>query len=263
MILDFWKTQTIGNDFVLVHASPDLPDLATLARRLCSRHFSIGSDGLLVVGRDLRLQMFNPDGSGDFCGNGLRCAGKHAFDQGWGTESFSLVHGGISVPTWVNDQGVTCETPAASFDPSIVPLRSTQDFIDQECHGVVGTAVSTGSAHFVAFVDELPPDELFYHVSPLIENDPLFPERISVMWIKVNSQTELELRIWERGAGETLGCGTGSMAAAVVWARKNATSGQIIVRNPGGDLVVSMDSWDRPVRTTSQPTVAYQGQVTV
>lgn len=262
--LDFTKIQTIGNDFVLVDQSDVVGlDLSALAVRLCKRHFSIGADGLLVVQPDprgLRLRMFNPDGSEDFCGNGLRCAGWYAHESGWVGSSFEIEHGGRWIPASVREGRVSVTLPAASFDPALIPIQGEPQ---QTLFGIQGTAVTTGSTHFVTFCDTLPHDDEFFRISPQIECDSIFPERTSVMYTQVLSPTHLQLRIWERGAGETLGCGTGSVAAAVVWSRKSGQTGEIIVSNPGGDLEVHVEDWTQPVLSTSRPQVVFRGSVHV
>ncbi|QYK56539.1 MAG: diaminopimelate epimerase [Fimbriimonadaceae bacterium] len=265
--LPFFKTQTLGNDFVLVDERDvvGLP-LPELAREACCRRFGIGSDGLLVVGRhgrDMRLRMFNPDGSEDFCGNGLRCAAWHGHLEGWFEGRTTIWHGGRPIPAEVKDGLATIELPPADFSPEAVPVVSAFPFIDQAVHGVVGTAVSTGSAHFVAIVDELPQDPDFARLSSLIENDPVFPERVSVMYARPTGDRSLELRIWERAVGETLGCGTGMVAAAVVWARRSGFSGRFSVASRGGELLVDLDSWESPVRSSSAPVRVFDGTALV
>jgi len=264
--LPFWKTQTIGNDFVLVRLQDlEAHDLPETARRLCERKHGIGSDGLLAVAPapwGLELRMFNPDGTEDFCGNGLRCAGWHGHLEGWVGQEFETLHGGKRIPTKVFPDGrVEVTLPPADFHPESVPVLSEGEFIERAVQGLIGTAVSTGSAHFVVLTDRLPGDEEFFGISPLVEHDPLFPEHVSVMYTQPVSDHHLKLRIWERSAGETLGCGTGSTAAAVVWARKNGIGGEVTVSNPGGDLVVKLEDWRSPVVSVSKPQRVYQGTV--
>jgi diaminopimelate epimerase len=258
----FTKIQAIGNDFVLIE--PQDLDYTAFAIAASDRRFGIGSDGLLVVSKraegEVDLRMFNPDGTEDFCGNGLRCAAFYARRKGWVGEHFDIHHLDRTVPVEADGEKMTVTLPPASFLARDVPVLTTgEEFIDQALHGVVGTSLSTGTAHFIVFVDELPGDDLFRRVSPLIEHDPVFPERTSVMWTKAASPSRLELRIWERGAGETLGCGTGSSAAAAAWARRSGTSGDIVVANPGGDLSIFLEGWRSPIRATSQPEISYSG----
>ncbi|MCG9895679.1 MAG: diaminopimelate epimerase [Fimbriimonadaceae bacterium] len=244
--LPFWKAQSLGNDFVLVERGDaeglDLPDLA---RRVSVRRFGIGSDGLLVVGpgesaeAQVDLRMFNPDGTEDFCGNGQRCAIAHARSRGWADgEFFIRQHGLLSRAEELPDGRVRTVLPPARFGEEDIPRVGIPN--DAVLHGVRGIALSTGSAHFVVPVEQLPGDEEFFRVSPLIETDPAFPESISVIWTLAEGDRDLRLRIWERGAGETLGCGTGSSAAAVVWAAHRSLAGSFRVHNPGGLLEIDL-----------------------
>lgn len=257
--------QAVGNDFVLV-LEEDVAgyDLPGLTQEMSSRRFGVGSDGLLVFGRnesELTLRMFNPDGSEDFCGNGSRCAVWFAHEMDWirVDEPVRLIHRGIEVPATVTEDGlVTVILRGATTDPSTIPLdtvRHPAAMVEETLHGLKGTAVSTGSAHFVAFVDDLPGDPEFQTTSQKIEHDSLFPERISVMWTQVASEGHLRLRIWERGAGETLGCGTGSTAAAWVYHQANPHFKRVRVSNPGGDIDFRFGPGDDIAMTSRAETV--------
>lgn len=274
-VLPFCKMQSVGNDFVLVQLS-DLKRVACderlpdLARALCSRRTSIGSDGLLVLdsqGVGLVLRMFNPDGSEDVCGNGSRCSALYAVRRGWVSASHVIEHGGRAVRATVHDDGrVTTEAGRANFDPEAVPLDTRlheTEMVEEPVCGVIGTAVNVGSTHFVSIVDELPDDRTFFAVSPKIEVDPLFPERTSIIYTKIVSESELSIRIWERGAGETLGCGTGASAAAVVAMRRRGFGGEIRVVSKGGETTVSADSWQGELLATSSPSEVFSGSVAV
>lgn len=270
--IPFWKTQTVGNDFVLLH-SDDVAEcglegeLEALAVLLCRRHFGVGSDGLLVIGNEdgeLHLRMFNPDGSEDFCGNGLRCAASHAHRLGWVESEHRIEHFGRLVNAVVlpDGQARTAIGPAI-YDPEEVPVDRDTPLIDEDVCGYVGSAVSTGSTHFVTFVNELPDDAELIRVGPLIENNPLFPERTSVIFAQEVGVRVLKIRIWERGAGETQGCGTGSSAAAAEWMRRRGKAGDVEVQNPGGSLTVHADEIGGSLVTTSMPYETFSGIVRV
>jgi diaminopimelate epimerase len=273
--LRFWKTQTVGNDFVLLHgddvrAQGLEESLPEVAKQLCSRHFGIGSDGLLVVqaeNGELHLRMFNPDGTEDFCGNGLRCAALHAHRLGWVPGEFRIEHYGRLVSAAVlSDSSVKTAIGPAVYEAEDVPLdvvAHPEPMIDEALHGYLGSAVSAGSTHFVTFVAELPSDEELERAGRLIENDKLFPERTSVIFVKEIGVRILQIRIWERGVGETLGCGTGSSAAAAEWMRKRAQSGDVEVRNPGGVLTVSADAVGGSLVTQSKPVETFSGEIAV
>lgn len=272
--MKFWKTQTVGNDFVLLHGEDvrehaveeSLPELAI---ELCDRHFGIGSDGLLVVqaeDAELHMRMFNPDGTEDFCGNGLRCAALHAHRLGWVPSEFRIEHyGRLASAVVLADGSVKTAIGPAVYEAEEVPLDAVvhpEPLIDEPVHGYLGSAVNAGSTHFVTFVAELPNDEELERAGRAIENDPVFPERTSVIFVKEVGVRLLQIRIWERGVGETLGCGTGSSAAAAEWMRRHALSGDVEVQNPGGVLIVSADSVGGSLVTESKPVAVYSGEVT-
>lgn len=274
----FWKLQAIGNDFALLHADEiGGYDGSGLAVVLCERRFGIGADGLLVLGRDgdrdLRLTMFNPDGSEDFCGNGLRCAAWHAKLQGWVEGTFRIEHGGRSVPAAVfADETIEVEIGMASSAPSDVPIDRTSELFDAPLTALMPgerpatadwrlSSISTGSTHTVIATPELPDDELFFRYGPLLEHHSLFPERTSVIWMKETGDSRVSIRIWERGAGETLGCGTGSAAAASVYLRTKGTGGTVEVVSKGGAVQVGMEAWHGPIRLRSRAEQTYTGQL--
>ena len=295
--IPFWKLQSIGNDFPLVHladlrglldrvareqyevarapaaecfVSPDwaLTDLESVLPRLAvamsDRRFGAGGDGLLAAERvgegRVRLRMFNPDGTEDFCGNGLRCAAVHAHARGWVEEDFTIEHLGRDVPVRIGGGEVATQLGGATYEPSKVPVRGGEVFRAALPGGRIGSALSTGTTHTILPVEELPDDEAFFRESPLLENDPLFPDRTSVMWTKVVAPDHLRLRIWERGVGETQGCGTGSTAAAVDYLRAEGRGGRVRVDNPGGTVFVT---WDPVANETTVEGVAelvYSGE---
>lgn len=228
----FAKYQAIGNDFVVVDGA-DLPRgvaLCPLARALCDRRFGVGADGLLVVDArsdaDLGMRIFNADGSEDtMCGNGLRCVVRWAHARGRVGECGVAWTRAGRIPFTVNGDAVTLELSPPRFGEPVA------------CEGLDLLPVDTGSDHAVAFVHTLPADEPFRDISPRIEAASAFPNRTSLMWTVIEGPDRLRLRIWERGVGETLGCGTGASAAAVVARRTGRlTADTIAVASPGGTL---------------------------
>ena len=238
--MHFTKMQGIGNDFVVVDGD-DLPPqmlLPDLAVQTCDRKFGIGADGLLVVAREVpgaafRMRMFNPDGSEDMCGNGLRCVSLYALRAGWlagRTEFIVAVKGGtrnvrlLDVARDGRSAALGVDMGAPRF-PGWKPSPNAEVYttgmrvigyplvIEGETFYI--TVVDTGSIHTVIF-GTVPPDEAtFQRISPLIENHPLFPHRTSVLWATPQGDSTVMVRIWERGVGETLGCGTGACAVGV------------------------------------------------
>lgn len=265
--IPFWKVESIGNDFVLVHldeveklqGSQSTDDfLRDLAIKTSSRRFGIGSDGLLAVAMEggvLLDRMFNPDGTEDFCGNGIRCAIDHAARRGWFSPgSVQVRHLGQRVDGTIHEapMGVApmieYRLPAASYRPEDIPMIRDVEAFDTNLFTIDGdtyrgSVLSTGTAHTILPVANLPDDDLFFRVSPQIEHDPMFPQRTSVMWVQQLGPLTARMRIWERGAGETLGCGTGSTAAAIDLLRRSGKGGKVEIQNPGGALVIGADSW--------------------
>lgn len=277
--IPFWKVESVGNDFVLVHEDDARlrgggdyeAFLSHLAASASERRFGIGSDGLLVVsqtGPDLNLRMFNPDGSEDFCGNGLRCAAVHATHFRWVGERFTIHHHGEDVPARVCGEGcVETQLNPASYRPEDVPVRF-RDNPDQTFDrsplwpglDVAGSSLSTGSTHTVIWSARLPDDEEFLRLGPLIETDPQYPARTSVIWAQESAPMRLDIRIWERGAGETLGCGTGASAAAVDYLRRKGSGGAVEVASKGGSLQISGPSWDAPLLVRGIAKELYRGE---
>jgi diaminopimelate epimerase len=273
MNLRFWKLQSIGNDFPLVcgdDIAGDFP-LDQVATRLCDRKFGVGGDGLLVLSRKssntLLLRMFNPDGSEDFCGNGLRCAARYAIDHEWVAKRFAIEHLDQTVSVEVSESVIRTTLGKASYDPRAVPLeRGTGELFLKPVYwsdskSIVGSALTTGSTHVVIPVDDLPSDEDFLELGPKIEHFGLYPERTSVIWRKVVDRDSIKIRIWERGVGETLGCGTGSSAAAMDYLRSENRGGRIFVANPGGDVSVEAESWNGSIIVQGEAFETFAGQI--
>jgi diaminopimelate epimerase len=259
-MLQFLKMDAASNDFVLVDAREvGERDWVALARELCARHTGVGSDGLLVVGpsevADFRFRMFNPDGTEDHCGNGIRC-GLLCWADGRGewreTElSAETLAGVVRARGWRSDSGqVSFEVAMgrADFSPESVPARLGPGPLlgvplEVEGEELRVTSLSTGTAHTVIFGREPISEERFQRLSPRIENHPAFPERTSVLWTQIpEGEGPFRVRIWERAVGETLACGTGACAvAAAAWAHGLA-EGEVAVRSAGGTLSVKRDA---------------------
>lgn len=268
--LRFWKVEAIGNDFPLVHlADVSGDELPELAKKMCDRHFGIGGDGLLALGMEgpyPRLRMFNPDGTEDFCGNGLRCAAIHAHRLGWVDTDFKILHLGKSVRCLIEGESVTTFLGSASYRPADVPTKFESDpengfdrvVWNDGTREIRGSSLTTGSTHTV-IPGPLPDDEEFGELGPLLELAPQFPARTSVIWAEALAPMVLSVRIWERGVGETQGCGTGSSAAAMDYLRRIEGSGTVEVRNPGGTVWVSADRWDGPIAIKGGAKEIYSG----
>jgi len=253
--LPFTKMHGRGNDFIFVEeaALGGATDLSGLARKLCDRHFGIGADGLIVVAPSqrpdcaLRCWIFNPDGSeAEMCGNGMRCLAVYARERGlvqedaFGVETLA----GVIRPSIQPDGTVQVDMGAPELRRSRIPMLGTgsEQVVGEEL--VVDgrsfriTAVSMGNPHCVIFVDALR-DEEFFRLGPKIERHERFPNGTNVEFVRVHSRRHLGVRVWERGAGPTLACGTGACAAAVAGTLNGLAERAVRVSLPGGDLDVA------------------------
>lgn len=270
MTVPFWKVQSTGNHFVLIEPQPSWSEseLERFVIQVSQPHFGVGSDGVLILRPQdggLNLRMFNPDGTEDFCGNGLRCAAIFGRQRGMITsDRFLISHQGRDVQLITDGEIAQTTLFPATYDPVRVPHSFSHEIVDEALvigeRSYVVHALSTGSTHTVIPVSELPSDGEFFETSRLLEHHSMFPKRTSVMWMQMMGENEVNLRIWERGAGETLGCGTGSTAAAVALCRKRDRGGVVTVNNPGGSVQVELKSWnDRPV-ITGRAEILFEGQ---
>jgi diaminopimelate epimerase len=276
--LHFTKMQGVGNDFIVVDGRKDGSlDWSTLSLELCDRHTGVGADGLLVLDTthlaDIRMRMYNPDGTSDVCGNGLRCMARYAVEReivSGDTLRIATLAGIRSAHILRCDRGgiraVTVSMGMPKFDPIDIPMRVASDrVIDYPLALDDGlelpiTALSTGSTHAVTFTECLPDDARFFSVSPQVEEHPLFPDRTSLMWCRVEGEQRLRLRIWERGVGETWGCGTGACAAAVAAVMKGfvCAGERITVTSQGGELHILWREGE-PIEMTGPAATVYEG----
>jgi len=271
----------IGNDFIVVnaiHQPIEEAILPELSRRMNHRKFGIGGDGLILIlpsrVADYRMRMFNPDGSeAEMCGNGIRCFAKYVYEHGLHPETQ------LKVETLAGIKNLKLQTRAGKVESvrvdmgtprlrrSEIPMRGDDsEQVLNEPLKVEGqrfdiTAVSMGNPHVVIFVDNIDhfPVSRF---GPLIENHRAFPERTNVQFVQVCSPTEIILRTWERGAGETLACGTGACAAVVASVLNNKTTRNVLVHLPGGDLRVEWMG-DQRVMMTGPAEEVFEGDFPV
>ncbi len=235
----FTKMHGVGNDFIILEPDEitdlDLPDLA---RKACDRHFGVGADGILIPissqVADLKMIYFNSDGSpSEMCGNGIRCLARYAEDRGRiEGEAFTVETGaGVRKVVLLGDGSSRVDMGPPGFDPEV------------ELHGFRFLRVSMGNPHAVALLgseEELAALDL-KEVGPPVENDPLFPERTNVEFVHVRGEHEVRMRIWERGAGETLASGSGSCAAAVAAVRRGLAQSPVRVVLDGGVVEIEWD----------------------
>ena len=273
----FAKYHGIGNDFVMLADPRDeivlTPDLA---RRLCDRRFGVGADGVIRVGsgRDgasVFMDYLNADGSiGEMCGNGIRCLALFARAEGLtdATELAVATRAGTKVVRVLEDRRVRVDMGAPVFDPADVPVRATgRDALSTklELPGeiVEAACLSMGNPHAVLFVDD-PGSAPVTTLGPVVENHGAFPHKTNVEFVKVVDERRIEMRVWERGVGETLACGTGACAAAVAARLLAGAADTLVVGLPGGELEVawtgSRDA-EAPVFLTGPAVESFTGAV--
>jgi len=260
MKIPFTKMHGAGNDYVYVNGfALQIPDPAALARVVSLRRKGIGSDGLILVQPSsvaaVRMEMYNADGSrGEMCGNGIRCVGKYAWEHGLARENPLRVETDAGIKTLELEisngkvRSVDVDMGKPILDPARIPVRfDAATVIDAplevggEIHRV--TCVSMGNPHCVLFVSDV--DELdLAAVGPRFEHHERFPKRINTEFVQVLSPTEVRMRVWERGSGETAACGTGACAAAVAAAVTRRTGRRVRVHLLGGDLDIDWRSDD-------------------
>nr|WP_258359486.1 diaminopimelate epimerase [Moorella sulfitireducens] len=266
----------LGNDFILVNAlEENLPgDLAGLARQACNRRFGIGADGLILVltseVADIRMRIFNPDGSEpEMCGNGIRCFARYAYEAGLVREPEIRVEtlAGIIKPRLILKDGkvagVRVDMGEPRLERELIPMAGEGSPVVDEpvpVDGITwrGTCVSMGNPHcvfFVANVAGAPVTE----VGPAVENHPLFPRRTNVEFIEVMNRGELKMRVWERGAGETLACGTGACAAAVAGVLTGRSNREVTVHLAAGDLQIEWSQENNHVYMTGPAVEVFRG----
>jgi diaminopimelate epimerase len=278
--ISFHKMHGAGNDFVVLDSLstplPDGFDYARAAEVLCARHFGIGSDGLLTLeagstpGAAVRMRMWNPDGSEDMCGNGLRCVARLAFDLGHISqrEFIAQTHAGLRCCAILENGLVRVEMGAPLFGFSEIPMQVVPRSATMQYALSVGNHVfenvvslSTGSTHTVIFLEEELSEEEFQTLSPLLENHDLFPERTTVLWTRVADENDLRVRIWERGVGETLACGTGACAVAVAAQKTNRAGEFVGVQSKGGVLQIEWNTKNAaPIFMTGPAVSVFEGK---
>lgn len=258
----FTKMHGAGNDYVYVDcfAQPVPEDAPDLARRIADRHFGVGGDGLILIRpsdvADARMQMFNADGSeAEMCGNGVRCVAKYVYDHGISRKNQLRIETGAGVLTLdlelardrVERVRVDMGEPilAAARIPTTLPGDPVVDAeITVAGQPLRVTCVSMGNPHAVTFVDQLS-DRWVHEIGRAMEVDPHFPRRVNAEFVEILSPAEVRMRVWERGSGETLACGTGASAVCVAGVLARRTERRVLVHLLGGDLEIEWGSNNR------------------
>ena len=278
--MKFTKMQGIGNDYIYVNCFEEtVNDPERVSQIVSDRHFGIGGDGLVLImpsdKADFRMRMFNADGSeGNMCGNATRCIGKFVYDNGLTdkTEITLETRSGIKYLTLYPENGkvktVLVNMGKAILKPSDIPMKAEGDSFINKPMKVLGkdvfiTAVSMGNPHAVTYVEDV--DGLgLEKIGPEYENHPLFPERVNTEFIKVLDSHTIQMRVWERGSGETWACGTGACAAAVASVENGyfKRGEEITVKLRGGDLFITYEE-DGTVLMRGPAETVFTGEIDV
>ncbi len=275
--MKFTKMQGIGNDYIYVNCFEEhVEDPVTMAKKVSDRHFGVGGDGLILISpsevADFRMNIYNADGSqAEMCGNGIRCVGKYVYDYGLTDQTKISVEtlAGIKYLDLHVEDGkvatVRVNMGEPILDPKKIPVRAESNPVVREPIEVNGrkikmTCVSMGNPHAVVIVKDTKTLDLEV-IGPYYENHVRFPRRTNTEFVQVLSRNEIDMRVWERGAGETLACGTGACAAVVACILCERTDNKVLVHLLGGDLEIEWDRESNLVYMTGPATVVFDGEL--
>ena len=277
--MKFTKMHGLGNDYVYVNCFEEkIDNPPAVARFVSDRHFGIGSDGLIMINpsktADFEMEMYNADGSrGEMCGNGIRCVAKYVYDYGLTDKTQISVEtlGGIKYLDLTVEDGkvslVKVDMGKPELEADLIPIISEREQVIDEPIEVDGkeyhmTGVSMGNPHAVIYVDDVKGLDL-EKIGPKFENHERFPKRINTEFVHCIDRQTVEMRVWERGSGETLACGTGACAVAVSSILNNLTDTQVTVTLLGGDLQIEWDREKDRVFMTGPATVVFDGVIDI
>lgn len=278
----FTKMQGLGNDYVYVNCFKEkIENPPAVARYVSDRHFGIGSDGLIMINpsevADFEMEMYNADGSrGEMCGNGIRCVAKYVYDYGLTDQTSISVEtlGGIKyLDLTVEDGEVTLvrvDMGKPELKPELIPIVPEEPDAERIVDAPIMvdgteyrmTGVSMGNPHDVVYIDDVAGLEI-EKIGPKFENHERFPKRINTEFAKVLDRNTVEMRVWERGSGETLACGTGACAVGVASILNGLTEDQVTVKLLGGDLKIEWDREADRVYMTGPATVVFDGEIDI
>ena len=275
--MKFTKMHGIGNDYVYVNCFKETVEHPSeMAIKVSDRHFGIGSDGLILIKpsemADGKMEMYNADGSqGAMCGNGIRCVAKYMYDYGI-TDKTSIsveTKSGIKYLDLTIKEGKVDTVKVNMGTPILkavdIPVRSEKEQVIDEPVMVDGkewkiTCVSMGNPHAITYIDDVKNLEI-EKIGPKFENHEIFPDRVNTEFVRVIDRNTVEMRVWERGSGETLACGTGACAVAVSSILNGLTEEEVTVKLLGGDLKIFWDRTENKVYMTGSATTVFDGEI--
>lgn len=280
--MKFTKMHGCGNDYIYVDGAREIIPAerkSEVVKFLSDRHFGIGGDGVIFINpsdvADFEMEMYNMDGSrSEMCGNGIRCVGKYVYDHGLTRKtSLSIVSCGKIkyLELTVEDGRVTkvrvnmgspvleaTEIPVVAKQSPVVDTPITVDGREYRM-----TCVSMGNPHAIVYVDEMIDDETMAKIGPLFEHHERFPRRVNTEFVKVLDRERVQMRVWERGTGETLACGTGACAVTVASILNGLTEDGITVELLGGNLEIYWDRKENVVYMTGPATTIFEGEIEI
>lgn len=277
-MLKFTKMHGLGNDYVYMDAiNQKIENRSELAKKVSDRHFGIGSDGLILICKsdvaDFRMQMFNSDGTeAEMCGNGIRCVGKFVYDKGLTDKEevtietlagikklkFTIKDGKVE-KVRVNMGKPILEAKRIPVESNLNPVKDLK--IKAEDREFNFTCVSMGNPHAITFIKDNLKDFDVAKYGRKIEIDTVFPNKTNVEFINIVDKNNIKMRVWERGAGETLACGTGACASVVASYINGYTSRNVCVELLGGKLEIEWNEKDNNIYMTGSATTVFEGEI--
>ena len=263
--MKFTKMHGLGNDYVYINGFKEKEqDWGEVSKAVSAPHFGVGSDGLIVIlpseKADFKMRMFNADGSeGEMCGNGIRCVGKYVYDHKMTDKK------DITVETLAGIKKLRLTTDGEKVSAVEVDMGKAEVSEDvmmkvSPVKGYKGTPVNVGNPHVVIFVKDVDKIEIEKD-GPIIENHKHFPNRTNVEFVQVINRHTLKMRVWERGSGETMACGTGACASVVAASSKGLVDKDALVELKGGRLSIRLDEKDGHVHMTGPATKVFSGKI--
>lgn len=280
--MKFTKMHGCGNDYIYVDGAREIIPAerkSEVVKFLSDRHFGIGGDGVIFINpsdvADFEMEMYNMDGSrSEMCGNGIRCVGKYVYDHGLTRKtSLSIVScGKIKYLELTVEDGRVAKVRVNMGSPVLeaaeIPVVASQSPVVDTPIAVDGreyrmTCVSMGNPHAIVYVDEMIDDETMAKIGPLFEHHERFPRRVNTEFVKVLDRERVQMRVWERGTGETLACGTGACAVTVASILNGLTEDDITVELLGGNLEIFWDREENVVYMTGPATTVFEGEIEI
>ena len=275
--MKFTKMQGLGNDYVYVNCFKEtIENPPEMAKKVSNRNFGIGSDGLIMINpsdvADFEMEMYNADGSrSEMCGNGIRCVGKYVYDYGLTEKEHISVEtlAGIKYLDLTVEDGkvklVKVDMGSPELVPENIPIVADGNRVVDEPINVNGTeyrmtGVSMGNPHAVVYVEDVKGLDI-ETIGPAFENHERFPNRVNTEFVKVLDRNTVEMRVWERGSGETMACGTGACAVAVACILNGFTEDKVTVKLLGGDLQIEWDKEADKIYMTGPAEVSFDGEI--